>query len=104
MRHVGVTKQSTYQGIPPSPFLIPPPIYCGTRPGVSYDRRLLNAALRVKEGRLPGGASRPIVQGSPTLLQRPNQKRNGCRRSSASAAASAPGVSMLTQRAEVTKP
>src|SRR5256712_11407997 len=103
MRHAGVTKQSTYQGIPPSPLLIPPPVYCGTRPGVSYDSRLLNAVLRVKEGRLPG-VSGPIVQGSPTLPQRPNQKRNGCRRSSASAAASAPGVSILTQRAEVTKP
>src|SRR5438094_9896415 len=49
MRHVQ-SEQSTYQGNPPSPHLIPPPVYCGTRPGVSYGSRLLNAALRVKEG------------------------------------------------------
>src|SRR5882724_13375095 len=102
MRHVR-SEQSTYQGNPPSPHLIPPPVYRGTRPGVSYGSRLLNADLRVKKALYPG-ASRPTVQSLPTLLQRPIQKRNGCRRSSASAAASAPGVSMLTQRAEVTKP
>src|SRR5213079_2571202 len=53
--------------------------------------------------RLSGGLQ-PIVQGPPILHRRQNQKRNGCRRSSVSAAASASNVSILTQRDEVTKP
>src|SRR5438094_930503 len=82
----GVTKQSTYQGIPPSPHLIPPPVYRGTRlqeagvrdPGHAEGRAGIHPVedgrfedLQAREherpqrprrpGRLAGDASHPIV-------------------------------------------